>query len=862
MKPAPEATAAWSGAGGVQLVFRVKCSNTSEGEEVFVVGSAPELGAWDPAKAVCCTTSRLEFPDWTSKAITLPASTGKIEFKIVVKKKEQSRAATWESCANRAVNVPTEPTRLNVTCTWNNPEVKSQSNDVSERDAEDDMMKKKIMEAPPMLRRASSSWLSMERSSSRHAIYDMEGNFNQGMSRTPSMMLLDVDSLQQDAAEHEKTLDAKDAERAKLNENMRRMASSALLTEMQNVTDFADPSKTVMLQGFNWEAWRGGGGDWYGIVRDKLDLFSSMGFTDIWLPPPSHSVAPQGYLPARLFDLDSSKYGTQASLEDLLREMHVRGIRGIADIVVNHRCGDKQDSQGRWNQFSSGMTSRPSFAGVMEWGGWAITLGNEYSDGSGEHGPGHTDGSFDAAPDVDHRNKKVQESIAIWLRWLRLQVGFDAWRFDFCKGYAAEFVGLYCEKTGPSWAVGELWGDMMYDGQGLCHNQDKHRQDLVNWVNATGKKSTAFDFTTKGILQEAVRNCEYWRLKDAQGKVPGLIGWMPKYAVTFIDNHDTGSTQRHWPFPDDKVLVGYAYIITHPGVPCIFWDHVMDWGEDHRKKIGDLLRVRRESGIPVDAPVKIHCADHDLYIAEVGHPAAIRVALGPRHAPKPDGSYWTEAAHGNGYRVWAHKQPAPARTMPKMPAKGAQDKLDAVQERTSPSKAAAGEPAQLPSEDSPAHAAGGPEVAKPVPPAEEEAEGAPPAKLTPAEKRGVLDSLAAEKASKENEAAPKSAPAPGKEATPKSAPAAKEESAAPAPAPAPKAKAAKEESAAPAPAPAPKEAKKERKGSIDADFKPVVVDGKQLTPQTLQKMTPKELGQLTERLAPVLDAARKLLVKS
>jgi hypothetical protein len=31
------------------------------------------------------------------------------------------------------------------------------------------------------------------------------------------------------------------------------------------------------------------------------------------------------------------------------------------------------------------------------------------------------------------------------------------------------------------------------------------------------------------------------------------------------------STQQHWPFPDDKTMVGYAYIMTHPGIPCIFW---------------------------------------------------------------------------------------------------------------------------------------------------------------------------------------------------------------------------------------------------------------------------------------------------
>ena len=32
---------------------------------------------------------------------------------------------------------------------------------------------------------------------------------------------------------------------------------------------------------------------------------------------------------------------------------------------------------------------------------------------------------------------QVQSSIAIWLRWLRLDIGFDAWRFDFVKGCVA-----------------------------------------------------------------------------------------------------------------------------------------------------------------------------------------------------------------------------------------------------------------------------------------------------------------------------------------------------------------------------------------------------------------------------------------
>ena len=47
-----------------------------------------------------------------------------------------------------------------------------------------------------------------------------------------------------------------------------------------------------------------------------------------------------------------------------------------------------------------------------------------------------------------------------------------------------------------------------------------------------------------GALQEAVKNCQYDRLRDGSSKAPGLLGWAPDKACTFVDNHDTGSTQQ------------------------------------------------------------------------------------------------------------------------------------------------------------------------------------------------------------------------------------------------------------------------------------------------------------------------------
>nr|GME00195.1 alpha-amylase-like [Ipomoea batatas] len=310
-------------------------------------------------------------------------------------------------------------------------------------------------------------------------------------------------------------------------------------------------ASTVLFQGFNWESNKQQGG-WYNSLINLVPDLANAGITHVWLPPPSQSVAPEGYMPGRLYDLDASK---------------------------------------------------------------------------------------------------VQKELSDWMNWLKSEIGFDGWRFDFVRGYAASISKIYMENTSPEFAVGEFWNDMAYGSDGKPdYNQDKHRNELSQWVQGAGGVATAFDFTTKGILQAAVLG-ELGRLKDSAGKPSGLIGIAPKNAVTFIDNHDTGSTQSHWPFPRDKVIQGYAYILTHPGIPSVFYDHFFDWGM--KDEISKLISIRNSNGISETSGIEILAADADLYVAKIGDKVIAKI--GPKDAGNLIPPGFSLATSGQDYAVWEQK---------------------------------------------------------------------------------------------------------------------------------------------------------------------------------------------------------------
>jgi alpha-amylase len=409
---------------------------------------------------------------------------------------------------------------------------------------------------------------------------------------------------------------------------------------------YAGKTDAILLQGFHWTS---NEHSWYRILAEMSGDIQAAGFDYVWFPPPSASADPHGYLPTEWYNLNS-KYGTQDELKAAIAALRKgkRSVEAIADVVVNHRCGVKDWADFQNPHFAPDGTTDPK--AIEEANRKAVVQEDEWKEAGGKPaGSSDTGEQFNGGRDLDHTNPLVQQAIIKWLQWLKKEIGFVGWRWDLVKGYHPRFVGLYNDATQPAISVAEF--------------ADSEPLPLVDWINRTygkpdvdggpdrtGGKSCAFDFPTRGFLKRAFEQNNYELLKSVEGRCPGLIGHWPAMAVTFLDNHDTEPANHNDPYPTERVAAGYAYLLTHPGKPCVFWPHLFDWGQALRKTILSLIQLRRRARLYAESGVNIRLAQTDLYAAVIDDKIALK--LGP--APwQPDGDDWQSALDGDDFAVWS-----------------------------------------------------------------------------------------------------------------------------------------------------------------------------------------------------------------
>ncbi|WP_298752314.1 alpha-glucosidase [uncultured Serinicoccus sp.] len=179
-------------------------------------------------------------------------------------------------------------------------------------------------------------------------------------------------------------------------------------------------------------------GDLPGILG-RLDHLEHLGVDVVWLSPVYRSPQDDnGYDISDYQDLDPT-FGKLADLDELIAQLHARGIRLVMDLVVNHTSDEhpwfeesraSPEAQRRdwywWRPARAGHTGGEPGAEPTDWRSFFSGPAWEWDAASGEY---YLHLFSRKQPDLNWENPEVREAVYAMMRWW-LERGVDGFRMD------------------------------------------------------------------------------------------------------------------------------------------------------------------------------------------------------------------------------------------------------------------------------------------------------------------------------------------------------------------------------------------------------------------------------------------------
>ena len=350
----------------------------------------------------------------------------------------------------------------------------------------------------------------------------------------------------------------------------------------------------VMLQGFFWDSYAE---TKWSNLESQADTLAKY-YRLIWVPQSGYCNAltnQMGYADIWWFN-QKSCFGSAAELKSMIKTFKAKNLLTIADVVINHKNGNTN-----WCDFP---TETWEGHGTMTWSLADICKnddkGKTRNAGYQVTGADDTGDDFDGCRDLDHTSANVQKNIKLYLHFLQEEMGYAGYRYDMTGGYAPKYTKLYNEDAQPQFSVGEYWKDNGLSG-------------LKNWIDGTGKTSAAFDFQLKWLIRDAFNEGGTKWNTLANYTTRSLIGNKDyrRYAVTFVDNHDTYRNSGDKLNANEEAA--NAYILTMPGTPCIFLMHWMQY----KTAIKKLILAREITGVNNESEVLTSKGESNGYTVSV-----------------------------------------------------------------------------------------------------------------------------------------------------------------------------------------------------------------------------------------------------
>lgn len=380
----------------------------------------------------------------------------------------------------------------------------------------------------------------------------------------------------------------------------------------------------VMLQGFYWDSYSDT--NWANLESQADEL--SNYFELIWVPNSAYANELKnnmGYHPVYWFD-HKSAFGTEDQLRSMIKTFKQKGTGIIEDVVINHRAS----VDANWLHFPAetykGKTYQLTAADICK--------DDESKDkGYNPTGKADTGGNWGGARDLDHTSANVQDNVKAYLDLLLNDLGYVGFRYDYVLGYDPKYVTLYNKSAKPQFSVGECWGNDTYN-------------DIIKWLNGTKEngviQSAAFDFAMKFNINDAFSTASNW--SKLNNSALATDSELARYAVTFVDNHDTGRPGESPLYAN--VEAANAFILTLPGTPCVWLKHWLTYKLTIKKQIF----IRKAAGINNQSSILSKTAYGNGYVLNVqGTKGNILLLLG---SPTASTDGYKLALEGTNFKMY------------------------------------------------------------------------------------------------------------------------------------------------------------------------------------------------------------------
>jgi len=299
----------------------------------------------------------------------------------------------------------------------------------------------------------------------------------------------------------------------------------------------------VLIRGFQ-DSDGNGTGDLRGLTS-RLDYLEWLGIDCIWLLPIYASPLRDGGYDISDFMSVLPDYGNIGDFVTFVDEAHKRGIRVIADLVMNHTSdqhpwfqASRTDPDGPFGDFYVWSDTDDKYSGAR-----VIFVDTEASNWTFDpvRGQYYWHRFFSHQPDLNFENPRVQDAMLEVLRfWMDL--GIDGFRLDAVP-YLYEREGTNCENLKETHEYlkrirGEI--DKLYPDKVLLAEANQWPADVIEYFGdpevGGDECHMAFHFPLMPRIYMAVRREQRYPISEILAQTPAIPAGC-QWGI-FLRNHD------------------------------------------------------------------------------------------------------------------------------------------------------------------------------------------------------------------------------------------------------------------------------------------------------------------------------------